>query len=66
MDFAQLTTEELVRTARTSSDLTERELALLDRLQTALDEIDELVKECDAVHSADTRSAGPVLGVVNS
>lgn len=39
------TTQELVRVLRGQSDLSERELLLIDRLQTTLDEVDALERE---------------------
>lgn len=39
------TTQELVHALRGQNDLSERELLLIDRLQTTLDEVDALERE---------------------
>ena len=49
MDFSQMTTPAIVAHANTLPQMTELELALLDRLQSAMEEIDSLVDALDNV-----------------
>lgn len=44
-DYMQLTTSELIDRVQADGTATERELALLDRLHGALDEVDRLVED---------------------
>lgn len=57
MEYAQLTTAQLVDVVKADPSVTERELVLLDRLLCAIDEIETLAADIARAHAGEVADA---------